>query len=104
MSLEAMETLSAVEERLKKQKADAIAAARTEAANAREKGEQLLTEARRKADGEIAELLRQTDGKAKEAADQLSAESRDDREALRARAQTKEEEAISFVVERIVNG
>ena len=104
MSLEAMETLSAVEERLKKQKADAQTAARTEAAKAREDGEQLLTQARKKADDEIAELLRQTDGKAKEAADKLSAESRDDRENLRARAQTKEEEAISFVVERIVNG
>lgn len=104
MSLEAMETLSAVEERLKKQKADAQAAARTEAAKVREQGEQLLAQARRKADDEIAELQRQTDGKAKEAADKLSAASRDDREALRARAQTKEEEAISFIVERIVNG
>ena len=104
MSLEAMETLSAVEERLKKQKADAAAAARTEAARAREQGEQLLAQARKKADDEIAELQRQTDGKAKEAADKLSAASRDDREALRQRAQTKEEEAISFIVERIVNG
>ena len=102
MSLEVMETLASVEERLKKRKADAAAAAKQAAVDAREKGEQMVADAVRKAEQEIGELTRQTDEKAKAAAETLAGDSETDRATLRAQAQTREEEAVSLVVERIV--
>ena len=54
MSLEAMETLASVEERLKQRKADAAAKAKQSVADAREQGERLIAEALGKAASEIA--------------------------------------------------
>ena len=104
MSLEAMETLTSVEDRLRKQKADAAAAVKQAAVDARAQGEAIIAEARQKAQEEIAGLTRETDEKAKALARELAEANDRDRAALQAKAKTKEEEAVSFVVERIVNG
>lgn len=104
MSLEAMETLASVEERLKQRKADAAAKAKQSVADAREQGERLIAEALGKAASEIAALQAETDEKAKSAADALRGEGAAGRESLRTQAKQREEEAVSFVVERIVNG
>lgn len=104
MSLKAMEDLAGVEDRLRRQKADAQNAAKLAAAKAREDGEQLVAEAVRQAEAETAKLERATDEKAKAAASELARSSETERGALRSQAKKREEEAVSFVVERIVNG
>ncbi|MCD7852759.1 MAG: hypothetical protein LUG15_02085 [Oscillospiraceae bacterium] len=103
MSLEAMETLTAVEARLQKKRADAAAGAKQAAADAKTRGEALVAEARNRAQAEIAALTRQTDETAKTAAAVRAKESERECEALRAAAKAKEESAVSFVIERIVS-
>ena len=66
-------------------------------------GEAIIAEARQRAQEEIAGLTRETDEAGKAAAQTLADQSEREREALRAGAKAKEEEAISFVVERIVS-
>ena len=104
MSLETMETLAATEERLRQRRAEAQAAAKQAAADARETGESLIAKAVERAGAEIGELARQTEEKAQTAAQNLAAGSEASRGNLRAQAKQREEEAVSFVVERIVNG
>lgn len=104
MSLEAMETLASVEERLKQKKADAAAKAKQAVADAREQGERMIADALKKAGEEVAALTRETDEKSAAAASVLAGEGATDRETLRTQANAREEEAVSFVVERIVNG
>ena len=104
MSLQAMETLASVEQRLRQQRSDAQAAAKQALADAREKGEGLVAEAVRKAGGEVSALIGRTEEAAKQDARELADKSRSERDALRAKAKKREEEAVSFVVERIVNG
>ena len=104
MSLETMETLTAAEERLRQRRAEAQAAAKQAAADARESGERMIAEAVGRAGAEIGELARQTEEKAKAAAQTLATGSEADRGKLRSQAKERKEEAVSFVVERIVNG
>ena len=104
MSLETMETLAATEERLRQRRAEAQAAAKQAAADARETGEGMIAEAVSRAGAEIGKLARQTEEKAQAAAQSLASGSEADRSKLRAQAKQREEEAVSFVVERIVNG
>ena len=103
MSLQAMETLASVEEKLRQRRIDAQAAAKQAAADAREKGEQMVADAVSKANGETAVLLRETEEAAKAAAEKLAGKRKSDRDRLRSQARKREEEAVSFVVERIVN-
>lgn len=103
MSLEAMETLASVEDRLRKQKAAAAAAVKQAAADAKVQGEAIIAEARQRAQEEIAALTRETDETAKAAARTLADQSEREREALRAKAKAREDEAVAFVVERIVS-
>ena len=104
MSLETMETLTAAEERLRQRRAEAQAAAKQAAADARETGERMIAEAVGRAGAEVGELARQTEEKAQAAAQTLAAGSETNRDKLRAQAEQRKEEAVSFVVERIVNG
>ena len=75
MSLEAMETLASVEDRLKAQKAEAAAAVKQAAADAKAQGEAIIAEARQRAKDELAKLTRETDEKAKAAARVLAEQS-----------------------------
>ena len=104
MSSNVMETLAAVEDRLKKQRTDAQNAAKQAAADAREEGERKIADAMQRAERELGALMRETDEKAKAAAASLAGESEEHRDGLRAQAKQREEEAVSFVIERIVNG
>ena len=104
MSLETMETLTATEERLRQRRAEAQAAAKQAAADARDTGERMIAEAVSRAGAEVGELARQTEEKAQAAARALAGGSEADRGKLRAQAKERKEEAVSFVVERIVNG
>ena len=104
MSSNVMGTLAEVEERLRKQRADAAAAAKQAAASAREQGEQEVADAVKRAGREVSELISAAEARARKAADTLANGSAAERERLRDKAKKREEEAVSFVVERIVNG
>ncbi|MGN1002049.1 MAG: hypothetical protein ACI4PC_04685 [Oscillospiraceae bacterium] len=104
MSLEAMESLTAVEEKLRLKKADAAAAAKRRIAEARADGERTVTEAAARADDEIREMFKEAEGKALEKAKALAEESGDRKAAMRARADGKTADAATFIIERIVNG
>ena len=103
MSLEAMETLAAAEENVRRMRADAAAAAKQSIADAREKGEQLIADAIRRSTEEIAELARQSDEKAKADAVALAGSNENRKAVMRAKAESKASQAVDLIVERIVN-
>lgn len=104
MSLEAMESLTAVEEKLRQTKADAAAAAKRRIAEAREDGERMVTEAAVRADDEIREMFKKAEGAALEKARALAEKSEEQKAAMRAGANVKSADAAKFIIERIVNG
>ena len=103
MSLEAMETLAASEEQVRRMRADAAAAAKQRIAEARESGEKLIAEAVRRSADEIAELSRQSDEKAKAEALELAGTNENRKAVMRAKAESRAEQAVALIVERIVN-
>ena len=103
MSREAMETLAASEEMVRRMRADAAAAAKQSIADARENGEKLIAEAVRKSAEEIAELSRKSDEKAKADALELAGSNENRKAVMRAKAESKAQQAIDLIVERIVN-
>ena len=103
VSLEAMETLAASEEKVRRLRADAAAAAKQRIAEARESGERLIEEAIRKSAEEIRELDRQSDEKAKAEALELVGSNENRKAVMRARAESRAEQAVALIVERIVN-
>jgi len=103
VSLEAMETLAAAEENVRRMRADAAAAAKLSIADAREKGEQLIADAIRRSTEEIAELARQSDEKAKADAVELAGSNENRKAVMRAKAESKASQAVDLIVERIVN-
>ena len=103
MSLEAMETLAAAEENVRRMRADAAAAAKQSIADAREKGERLIAEAIRKSAEEIGALARQSDEKAKADALELAGSNENRKAVMRAKAESRAEDAVALIVERIVN-
>ena len=103
MSLEAMETLAASEEMVRRMRADAAAAAKQSIADARESGERLVAEAIRRSAEEIGELARQSDEKAKAEAKELAGSNENRKAVMRAKAESRAQEAVDLIVERIVN-
>ncbi len=103
MSREAMETLAASEELVRRMRADASAAAKQSIADARESGEKLIAEAVRKSAEEIAELARRSDEKAKADALELAGSNENRKAVMRAKAESKAQQAVDLIVERIVN-
>ena len=104
MSFEAMETLAAAEETVRRMLADAAAASKQSIANARNEGEQILADALKSAESELAERNRQADAKAKADVLELAGNNENRKAALRARAEARADKAAAFIVERIVNG
>ena len=103
MSREAMETLAAAEEKVRRMRADAAAAAKQSIADARESGEKLIAEAIKRSAEEIDALARQSDEKAKAEAMELAGNNENRKAVLRAKAESRAEQAVSLIVERIVN-
>jgi vacuolar-type H+-ATPase subunit H len=98
-----METLAASEELVRRMRADASAAAKQSIADARESGEKLIAEAVRKSAEEIAELARRSDEKAKADALELAGSNENRKAVMRAKAESKAQQAVDLIVERIVN-
>ena len=103
MSREAMETLAASEEQVRRMRADAAAAAKQRIADARESGEKLIAEAIKRSAEEIDALARQSDEKAKAEAMELAGNNENRKAVMRAKAESRAEQAVSLIVERIVN-
>ena len=103
MSLEAMETLAASEELVRRMRADAAAAAKQSIADARESGEKRIAEAISKAAEEIEALARQSDEKAKADALELAGSNENRKAVMRAKAESRADQAVSLIVERIVS-
>ena len=103
MSLEAMETLAAAEEKVRRMRADAAAAAKQSIADARAEGEQRIADAIKKSAEEIEALARQSDEKARADDLELAGSNENRKAVLRAKAESRAEQAVSLIVERIVN-
>ena len=103
MSFEAMETLAAAEETVRRMQADAAVAAKQSLARAGEEGEQMIADALKKAESELAELGRQADEKAKASVLALAENNENRKAAMRAHAEARADKAAAFIVERIVN-
>lgn len=103
MSLEAMETLAAAEEKVRRMRADAAAAAKQSIADARAEGEQRIADAIKKSAEEIDALTKQSDEKARADALELAGSNENRKAVLRAKAESRAEQAVSLIVERIVN-
>ena len=84
-------------------RADAAAAAKQRIADARESGEKLIAEAIKRSAEEIDALARQSDEKAKAEAMELAGNNENRKAVLRAKAESRAEQAVSLIVERIVN-
>jgi len=104
MSQEAINTLTAVEERLKAQRAAAAAAEKEALTQAKLQGEQAIADAIAKAERENAALMQQTEDRAKAAAEEKLAVVARTKDELKAKTAARTEQAISLIVERIVNG
>ena len=103
MSREAMETLAASEELVRRMRADAAAAAKQSVADARADGEKRIAEAIRKASEEVSQLAKQADEKAKADAMSLADNNENRKAVMRAKAESRAKQAVDLIVERIVN-
>lgn len=103
MSSEAIETLAAAEETVKRMMSDAMAASKQSIADARSAGEKAVEEALKRAEEELAVQNKQAEANAKEDVLALAGNNENRKAALRARADTRAEKAAAFIVERIVN-
>ena len=104
MSMEALDAIALAEEKARQTKTAAQQDAARSVEQARLLGEAALAAAEAKAADETRELLRRSDEKAKEDAAVLASNTRNRRAAMKARADKKQQDAVSFVLERIVNG
>lgn len=103
MSLEAITTITEVEEKVKQMKADASAGAKRAIAEAQANGEEAIASAVKKAEAEIAELMRKAEEKARADASGLAENNENKKAAMRARADARLDKAAELIVERIVN-
>ncbi|MBE7017471.1 MAG: hypothetical protein E7420_04865 [Ruminococcaceae bacterium] len=103
MSLEAIQLISEAEERSRRMKSESLAEAKKRVADAHAKGEALLYEAERTAEAELEALYNTATKDAASAAEKRAEEGIAMEKRMKALAEQKMEEAVSFIVERIVN-
>ena len=103
MSLEAIKTISEAEEQAKNIRAVAAAEAKRVLGEAEAAGKAAVEAAEKKGRDELAELAKKADEKALESAKALAAENDKLKAGLRDRAEKRMEQAVSLIVERIVN-
>lgn len=102
MSLEAMKTINEAEEKARQMKAEAVAAAKKAVANAENAGLEAARAAKSRAQAESAHLLKSVEQKAEEEAQELAMNTENKKAAMRAHAESRMDEAASFIVGRIV--
>lgn len=102
MSLEAIQFLAQAEEKARQMKSAAAAEAKERVADAHLRGEAMLDEAVKRAERELAELDECADSEARKNARELAEKNEANKAAMRTAARERMDEAISFIVERIV--
>lgn len=102
MSLEAMQFLAQAEEKVRQMKSAAAAEAKKRIADARLEGEAMLDEAVKRAERELDELDARANDEARKSAHELAEKNEAGKAAMRTAAQERMNEAVSFIVERIV--
>ncbi len=103
MSLEAIKTISEVEDETRQRKVQASAEAKKAVSEAESAGRASIEQARAKAGAEIRELTRKAEEKAKEQAMDLASSTENRMASMRVRAENNLERAADLIVERIVN-
>ena len=103
MSLEAIVSITTVEDKVRQQKADAVAEGKRAAAKAQAEGEALVAAAVKRADAEMAELMKKAEDKAKADASELAQNYENKKAAMRMKADSRLDKAAELIVERIVN-
>ncbi len=104
MYVESIVSISETEERVRRMKAEAAAAAKKSVADAKAQGEAMVAEATKKAETEIAEMGRAADAEAVASAKSLADSGETKKAVMRARADKRMAEAVALIVERIVKG
>lgn len=103
MSLEAIKAISEAEENAKAAKADAAALSKKLLAEAEENGKLAVEDAKKKAEEEIRDLKRKAGEKATEIAHELSRTTENRKASMLVKANSRTDQAVSLVIERIVN-
>ncbi len=104
MYVESIVSISETEERVRRMKAEAAAAAKKRVADARAQGEAMVAEAIRKAEAEIADMGRDAEEEAVASARSLAQSGETKKAVMLARAEKRMDEAVALIVERIVKG
>lgn len=102
MYVESIVSISETEERVRRMKAEAAAAAKRSLAEARAKGEQLVADSIREAEAELADMGRAADEAAIESAREMAKSGEAKKASMRERAEKRMDEAVALIVERIV--
>lgn len=104
MSLEAISSITSVEDNIRQMKAEAAAKAKRDIAEAEKNGQEAVAAAVKKAEDEIRELGRKAEEKAKADASELNQSTENKKAAMRVKAESEMSKAAALIVERIVNG
>lgn len=102
MYVESIVSISETEERVRRMKAEAAAAAKKSIADAKTQGEAMVTEAVKKAEAEIVEMGRTAEEEAMASARSLADNGETKKAVMRARAEKRMTDAVALIVERIV--
>ncbi|MBR4953890.1 MAG: hypothetical protein IKZ30_05165 [Oscillospiraceae bacterium] len=103
MSLEAISSITVVEDNIRQMKADAAAKAKRDIAAAEKNGQDAVAAAVKKAEDEISELVRKAETKATADASELNQSTENKKAAMRVKAESEMNKAAALIVERIVN-
>ena len=104
MYIDSIVSVSETEERMRRAKAEAVAAGKKRVAESRAAGESMLAEAIKKAEAEIVEMGHAADADAMASARSLADSGETKKAVMRARAEKRMPEAVALIVERIVKG
>ena len=103
MSLEAIEKISGAEQRMQEEKAAAAASAKKCVSDAQRDGKALVEAARTRAEEKGKQLMKEAEDRAQQRTAEILEEARKDGEALSTTASEHMEEAVQFIVRRVVN-
>ena len=103
MSMEAIRKITETEERVRRDKAEAVTQARQIREAAKERGEALLLQVRQEAALQEKEWMQHAEAQAQVQQEELAREIDAECAALRRRGESHLREAIDFIVERVVN-
>lgn len=103
MAVEAIQAVTELEERVKKQKEAAATQNKQRLLEAQRTARLLVEQSRQQAEGEARQKMAKAETQAAEWTQQVLSQARQDCEALKAEAQGRLSEAAAFLAEKVVN-